>query len=115
MAGGRPQSIQGKAQGFRAAYTARPWHTTPGSHDIYYLDLKDLGEIIRANSNLFFPVLPEVDQWIARLEQMRLPRNVVAHMNWPNPTDQKRIDVLFEDFRKLSQALAKQIRLVAPR
>lgn len=107
--------LQKKAQSFRTRYTARPWHSSPGSHDIYYVDLSDLNEIIRANSNLFLPVIPDVDQWMARIEQIRLPRNVVAHMNWPHDTDRKRIDVLHGDIQALSSSLSSKVPLSIPR
>jgi len=106
--------LQRKAQGFRSKYTSKPWHTSPGSHDIYYVDLADLNEIIRANSHLFLPIIPDVDQWMARIEQIRLPRNVVAHMNWPNATDRKRIDVLYDDVMALSSSLAMKLHMGIP-
>ena len=33
-----------------------------------------------ANSNQFLPVIPDVDQWITRIEGIRLSRNLVGHM-----------------------------------
>lgn len=107
-------TIQKKAQSFKNDYLTRPWHTTPGSHEIYYIHLRDLNEIMRANSNLFLPIIPEIDGWIARIEQLRLPRNVVAHMNFPSRTDQKRIDVFFEDSKVLVANLPKSLPLLVP-
>jgi hypothetical protein len=89
-----------------SGYAASPWHTYPGRHELYFTFLSDLNEIIRANRNLFLPTIPDIDQWIARLEQVRLPRNVVGHMNWPSKTDRQRIDVVYADL----QALLRQIR-----
>jgi hypothetical protein len=106
--------LQGKAERFRSSYREKPWHTTPGVHEIYYLGLGDLSEIVRANSNLFRPVL-DVDQWLARIEQVRLPRNVVAHMNWPSQTDRQRVEVLLADLRELVGSIKGSIQLVAPR
>jgi hypothetical protein len=108
------QTLQNKAQGFRRKYTSRPWHTSPGIHDIYYIDLLDLNEIIRANSHLFLPVVPDIDQWVAKIEQIRLPRNVVAHMNWPSDTDRKRIDVLYEDVLALVKTLSGTLSFLIP-
>lgn len=99
-------ALQKKAEGFRKRYTKKPWHSSPGTHDIYYLDLLDLNEIIRPNSHLFLPVIPDIDQWMAKIEQIQLPRNVVAHMNWPSKTDRMRIDVLYQDIQQLATALA---------
>jgi hypothetical protein len=97
--------IQSKALNFRQQYTTRPWHTNPGSHDIYYLDLKDLNEIARANSNLLQPIILDIDVWIAKIESIRLPRNIVAHMNFPNGKDKARIDVIYTDFEHLMSML----------
>lgn len=99
------RNIQGRGQRFRQEYLRQPWHTSPGVHDIYYTHLRDLAEIIRANSNLFRPSIPEIDSWIARIEQLRLPRNIVGHMNYPKQVDRKRIDVIHADTRELIRHL----------
>jgi len=82
-------------------YANRPWHSTPGRHAIYYTFLSDLSKIIVANSHLFEPIIPDIDQWVARIEQVRLPRNIVGHMNWPSATDRQRIDVCHADLQQL--------------
>jgi len=97
--------IQGNVGRRMADYVNRPWHSTPGRHDIYYAFLSDLSKIITANSHLFMPVIPDIDQWIARIEQVRLPRNIVGHMNWPSKTDRQRIDVVHSDLQHLAQQL----------
>jgi hypothetical protein len=100
--------IQKDVRRFRNQYARRPWHGTPGTHDIYYAGLADLGEIMRANTNLFVPVIPDIVQWVARIEQMRLPRNIVGHMNWPIHADRTRIDVFYSDVQALAAQLAAQ-------
>lgn len=77
---------------FRAQYLARPRHASPGRHDIYLVFLTDLTQIIRIHSHHFRPVIPDIDQWITRLEGIRLPRNLVGHMNFPNQYDRERIN-----------------------
>ena|SRR2546426_6634932 len=94
-------NIKSKAQRFRQAYLQRPWHTDPGSHDIYLIFLSDLNEIVRANSNQFLPSIPDIDQWVAKIEQVRIPRNVVGHMNFLQKIDRDRIDVLYSDILAL--------------
>lgn len=107
--------IRGDAERFRKDYLQRPWHTSPGSHAIYYTYLSHLNEIIRANSHLFLSLIPEIDQWIARLEQVRLPRNIISHMNYPNEVDRQRIDVLHADTRALmAQLEARGLPLLVP-
>jgi hypothetical protein len=97
--------IQGSAMGRKTDYATRPWHTTPGRHDIYYVFLSDLNKIILTNRHLFVTVIPDVDAWMARLEQVRIPRNIVGHMNWPNKVDRQRIDVIYSDLHQLVQQL----------
>lgn len=110
------QNIQAKVRGFRRRHSTRPWHSTPGTHDIYYTDLFELNEIARANAHLFVYLMPDIDQWLAKIESVRIPRNVVAHMNFPNSIDTKRIDVVCEDFKNLisSSSFATGISLQIP-
>jgi len=82
-------------------YLSRPWHTNPGSHEIYYTDLFELLEIARANAHLLAPVVVDINQWIVKVDSIRLPRNVVAHMNFPNAQDRRRIDTILSDLEAL--------------
>ncbi len=88
------------------SYGNRPWHSTPGKHELYYVYLSDLTKILTNHSALFVPHIPDIDQWIARLEQIRLPRNIVGHMNWLTATDRSRIDVCHADIQELVAKLA---------
>jgi hypothetical protein len=85
-------AIQRNARRFRESYEANPRNASPGAHDIHLVFLKDLTEIIRANNHLISPVVPTADQWIVTLEGIRLPRNLVGHMNFPNAYDRNAID-----------------------
>lgn len=98
--------IQGNVTRRRLEYASHPWHSTPGKHDVYFAFLSDLSKILAANSHLFTPVIPDIHQWVARIEQIRLPRNIVGHMNWPHKTDRQRIDVVYADLQHLLQQLA---------
>lgn len=97
--------IQKEADSSAKRYASMPWHTSPGLHRIYYTTLFQLTEIIRANGHLFVPVIPDIDQWILRIELIRFPRNVVGHMNFPTKTDRKRIDVFYDDVEALAAKL----------
>lgn len=108
------ERMQRKARRHQESYARRPWHGSPGAHGLYFVDLADLSAIIRANRRLFSRTLPDVDEWVVRIEQVRLPRNVVAHMNWPSVTDRKRIDVLHSDVRALAIQLTEAVPLVIP-
>jgi hypothetical protein len=107
-------TLQGKARRSQAKYRAQPWHSSPGNHDIYHLNLADLNEIVRANKHLFLPVIPDIDQWLARIELIRLPRNIVAHMNWPQRIDRNRISVVCADIQVLATQLNSAFSLSIP-
>lgn len=97
--------IQGRVTSFKARYAANPWYGSPGRHEIYFTFLSDLAEIMRANAHLFLPAVPDIDAWVARIDQVVIPRNVVGHMNWPTKTDRKRIDVFHSDVKALAAEL----------
>lgn len=105
-------TIRRKARNFKRRYINRPWHTMPGSHFIYFIDLYDLNEITRVNSHLFVSLIPDIDQWILKIETLRLPRNVVAHMNFPNRIDRQRIGTIYEDFKALIAFIQQRTRVV---
>lgn len=108
------KKIREKAVNYQRNYLAKAWHGKPGRHGIYYIDLRDLNEIIRANTNLFAPVIPQLDKWMIGIEELRLPRNVVAHMNFPSQTDKKRIDVFYDDCLSLIALIQNKIGLAIP-
>jgi hypothetical protein len=96
-------------------YRSQPHHSYPGTHDIYFLFLSDLSRIMLVNAHHFLPVVPDVHNWIARLESVRLPRNVVGHMNWLNTNDVQEIDLLYTDIKSLQRRLARsRFALVVP-
>jgi len=97
-------------------YGNSPWHTKPGKHEVYYIYLSDLTKILTTHSPHFQPQIQDIDQWTARLEQVRLPRNIVGHMNWLADTDRSRIDVCHADVQQLVSKLATnpQLTLMIP-
>lgn len=98
--------IKGDVTYRKSEYATRPAGSKPGNHDIYYVFLPDLTKIITANSHLFRPLIPDIDAWVVRMEQVRLPRNIVCHMNWPNKADRQLISVLYTDLQRLLDRLA---------
>jgi hypothetical protein len=99
------RNIVEKAQRFRSRYAAKPQNANPGAHEIHLVFLSDLTEIVRANSNLFVPVVPNTNQWIATLEAIRVPRNLVGHMNFPNAFDRSAIDSAYSQLPALLRHL----------
>ncbi len=108
------KDIQREAERRRKSYLRKSGHNPWGSHDIYYADLRDLNEILRANSNLFIPVIPELDKWLISLEELRLHRNVIAHMNFPSKKEFKTIDTLYYDCKKLVDQVKIRVALKIP-
>ena len=105
------ESIRNKAKRYKERYSTRPWHTNQGSHDIYYIDLFDLEEIMRVNLHLFDVIIEDADDWIVKIEGVRLPRNLIAHMNFLNNNDSNRIDVLYNDTTNLFKYIQKNSNL----
>src|SRR6267378_4949331 len=53
--------LRKNVEGVMKGYAHRPWHSTPGKHEIYYTFMPDLVKIIAANSNLFRPIIKDID------------------------------------------------------
>ena len=97
--------VVSKAARFRAHYAARPRNASPGVRDIHLIFLSDLTEILRANSHQFLPVVTDTNSWIAALEAIRVPRNLVGHMNFPNTFDKAAIDSAYSQLPSLMNQL----------
>jgi hypothetical protein len=89
-------------------YLSKPGHTSPGKHDIYYLYLSDLSKIMLLNKHLIVTLIPDVDTWVLKLEDVLVPRNLVGHMNFPHQGDRARIDALHRELNGLVQKLEKR-------
>lgn len=98
-------NIASKAARFRVHYAARPRNASPGVTDIHLIFLSDLTEILRANSHQFLPLIPDTNSWIATLETIRVPRNLVGHMNFPNAFDKAAIDAAYSKLPSLIHQL----------
>src|SRR5205823_9897895 len=94
--------------GLKKDYRKTTLHTSPGRHDIYFAYLSDLTKIMTASRHLIVTVIPDVDLWIVKMENIRVPRNLVGHMNFPNLGDRDRIDKLHTELSGLMQRLEKQ-------
>jgi len=109
-------TIKGRARDVRARYAGKPQNANPGAHEIHLVFLGDLTEIIRSNSHLFTPVVPKTNQLIATLEEIRVPRNLVGHMNFPNAFDRHAIDNAYSQLPALLQDLrSRNVPIEVPR
>lgn len=97
--------LRDKVDYIKNDYHGRPVHNQPGPHDIYYIFLSDLTKIIFENSEQFRPYIPDIDDLVVQLENIRLPRNLVSHMNWPNLADLNFIEGTYQNLRRLVRLL----------
>jgi hypothetical protein len=81
----------------RANYRKAPHFISPGGHDIYLLFLSEINSILSTYRIDFLPIIPDIDNWITRIEQIGFSRNIVAHMNWPNQDDLQLIDTAYKE------------------
>lgn len=96
-----PTDPKNRVKGRKDDEVKKPWHCKRGQHEIFYSDFKDLKSIINANREVFAPIFLDLE-WISqKLSELELPRNIVAHHNPLDSNDIKRIEVIFEDWKKL--------------
>lgn len=97
--------VQRDASKRRIDYAKKSHHTSPGVHDIHYVYLSTLSNILRTNSHLIQPVVPDIAQWIVKIEGVLTPRNLIGHMNFPGQPDRQRIENLHREIPVLIQHL----------
>ena len=108
--------VVSKASRFRTHYAAKPRNASPGLADIHLIFLSDLTEILRANSHQFLPVVTDTNNWIAALEAIRVPRNLVGHMNFPNAFDRAAIDAAYAQLPSLiAQLTTNAVPILIPK
>lgn len=103
--------ILNDVEGIKRPYSLNPGMTPAGPHDIYYTQLKHLGEIIRSNRVHFDPLIPNLDDLLVEIEHIRAPRNLVSHMNYPARKDEQRVDRFFRACIALADSLQSSPRL----
>lgn len=82
--GGRVKTLKTNSDNRRAKEQQTNWHQRRGAHPIDYIDLKELGEIILAKQDDFFPdVLGDNRNWFEHslMPELVASRNVLCHMN----------------------------------
>lgn len=76
------------------------WHGKRGAHPIFYSDIDDLNSIITTNWQDFKDVFPS-HQWVtARIDEIEMSRNVVAHNNPLEKRDIQRLELYLGDWIK---------------
>ena len=108
-------TIQRQAERLEKQYKNASTGTKPGEHMIYFVGMRDLGEIFRSNRNHFDPLIADLDDWLLRIEAIRLPRNIVAHSNYPNIYDDKKVDRVYLESKVLLRQVSQRIQLHVPK
>jgi hypothetical protein len=81
------------------------WHGKRGAHPIFYTDIEDLKSIITTNWQDFKDLFPS-QQWVsARIDEIEMSRNVVAHNNPLEKRDIQRLELYLGDWiRQISKS-----------
>jgi len=74
------------------------WIPPRGTSDIFYVDFKDLGNIIQSNWDLFKEVLPEQSFITSRISEFSKFRNIIAHSNF---IPEEEFDTLITFYRQI--------------
>jgi hypothetical protein len=66
-------------------------------------------------AHLFLPIIPDIDQWLLKFELIRLPGNLVGHMNFLNVYDDNQISAAHREIPQLIAAVQNyQLPLLIP-
>lgn len=83
LTSGNAKQLKVNSDRVRAREKTTAWHQRRGAHPIDYVTLADLGTIIEAKQDAFFPdVLGDSKQFVHNLvRELAASRNVLCHMN----------------------------------
>ena len=79
---------------------ASRWHYKRGSHEIFYTNFGDLSAIISTNWSQFKPLFNKLSWIQAKLEEVELSRNIIAHNNPLPKREFDRIKMCLEDLQR---------------
>jgi len=74
------------------------YHGRRGAHEIFYTDIDDLASIIKTYWECFKEIFPSQEWVVARINEIELSRNIVAHNNPLSKRDIRRLKVYFDDW-----------------
>jgi len=82
LTSGKLKELKNKAASRMKTETKNSWHQKVGAHPIDYVDLGDLGTIIRGKKSHFHPtIITDWDWFLHFMKELYPSRNVVCHMN----------------------------------
>jgi hypothetical protein len=76
------------------------WHYERGSHEIFYTNFGDLSSIISTNWSHFKPLFNKLGWIQAKLEEVELSRNIIAHNNVLPKREFDRIELCLGDLKR---------------
>lgn len=79
---------------------ANRWHYKRKSHEIFYTNFGDLSAIISTNWSQFKPLFNKLSWIQAKLEEVELSRNIIAHNNPLPKREFDRIKMCLEDLQR---------------
>jgi len=99
------RSLKDKSDQRREREEQASWHQRRGAHPIDYIDLRDLGTIVEAKQDDFFPQIFRDREWFrSHIRELAPSRNVLCHMNPLEEMNVKDIRVRAERWRKVIEA-----------
>jgi hypothetical protein len=99
-----PADVRNRVQERKDKESKAPWHGKRGGHEINYSDFSDLRKIITFNWADFNPIFPS-QPWITqKLEELEPARNTLAHHNPVPANEQKRLEVILDDWTVMINA-----------
>jgi hypothetical protein len=100
---GKVKQLKHNSDVRRAKEDQMRWHQRRGAHPIDYVDLSDLGDIVIAKHEDFFPtVLGDTRHWFEQfMRELEPSRNVLCHMNPLDSTNVRDVQLKAERWRKL--------------
>jgi len=105
LVGGKVKSLKDTSDQRRAKEDQMAWHQRRGAHPIDYVNLDDLGTIVEAKQDDFFPHVFSDREWFrSHIRELAPSRNVLCHMNPLDETNIKDIKVRADRWRKVIEA-----------
>lgn len=94
------RDIKNSIQNRKEQEEKKKWLSLRGDSEVYYLDFKDLGTLIRNNWEIFKPDFPTQD-WIAvKIDEMYDCRNLIAHNSNVGKHEAELISLYFKSIVK---------------
>lgn len=110
MSRGKLVDVASKAASRQRTEETARWHQQRGTHPIDYIDLGELGKIMLARQEDFFPVLGVDREWFQSfMKELEPSRNVVCHMNRLKEHNLRGLEVRAAQWREMLEVQRARI------